>query len=59
MEYLRENHVSGVDAETLAIQVTAIIEGFYYYRVIFGEREGLDKAIGETKNMLWKLLEKT
>jgi AcrR family transcriptional regulator len=55
-DYIEEEGVTDIDAEQIAVQITAYIEGFYIYRLVFGETPEFQKALGGLKRLLWAVL---
>ena len=56
LDYMKETEISGFDPKSFAIQITAFVEGFYYYKMIYGESEELKKSISRLKKTVFKEL---
>ena len=55
-EYLIECGPVNVDSTILSIQIASIIEGFYFLRMIEGDRKELRDAVENTREIIWSLL---
>lgn len=55
-EYLIECGPVNVDSTILSIQIASIIEGFYFLRMIEGDRKELLDALENTREIIWSLL---
>ncbi len=56
-DYMQEEGIQNLNPELLAIQLISNIEGFYMYRVVYGDSPDLDQAAESFKQNLWKTLE--
>ena len=55
-DYMKEANISGFDPKSFAIQITAFVEGFYYYKMIYGESNDLKKSISRLKKAVFREL---
>ena len=55
-DYMREEGIKILNPDLLAIQLISNIEGFYMYRVVYGDSPELDQAAKSYKETLWKIL---
>ena len=55
-DYMREEGINILNPDLLAIQLISNIEGFYMYRVVYGDSPELDQAAKSYKETLWKIL---
>jgi len=56
-DYMQEQGIDNLKPDLLAIQLISAIEGFYIYRVVYGDSSQLDRAVKNYKETLWKILE--
>ncbi len=56
MDYMEETNITGFDPKSFAIQITAFVEGFYYYKMIYGESDELKKSISRLKEAVFREL---
>lgn len=56
-EYQAEAGIRGADPDVLAVQIISLIEGFYLYRVVYGETEELQAAVARSRQGLWREVE--
>jgi AcrR family transcriptional regulator len=56
-DYIAEEGVPGIDPEQIAVQIASYIEGFYMYRVVFGNTPAFQRAVQGLKKLLWFVLE--
>jgi len=56
-DYIEEEGIPGIDPEQISVQITSYIEGFYIYRVIFGDTPKFQRAVEGLKHLLWYTLE--
>jgi AcrR family transcriptional regulator len=56
-DFINEEGITGIDPEQIAVQITSYIEGFYIYRVIFGDTPAFQRAVQGLKQLLWFVLE--
>ncbi|UCF96906.1 MAG: TetR family transcriptional regulator [Spirochaetaceae bacterium] len=56
-DYVEEEGITGIDPEQIAVQITSYIEGFYIYRVVFGDTPKFQRAVRGLKQLLWYVLE--
>jgi len=55
-DYMQEEGIKILNPDLLAIQLISNIEGFYMYRVVYGDSPELDQAVKSYKETLWKIL---
>jgi AcrR family transcriptional regulator len=56
-DYMQEEGIKNLNPDLLAIQLISNIEGFYMYRVVYGDSPKLEQAAESFKQTLWKNLE--
>lgn len=55
-DYMEETGTGGLNPDLLAIQLISNIEGFYLYRVVYGDSTELREAAESYKQALWRML---
>ncbi len=56
VDYMREDGRIELDPKIFSIQITSYVEGFYYYKMIYGESEELNLSIRKAKEIIFKEL---